>query len=230
MYISPRRHLVYITDTRKGFASAHFEHLSCFFPATLALGAWSLPDLPPYERELHQMAANALAESCWLVYKDTGSGLGPEVAFFEPFVLRDMESGRFIKHYEKWVKNGRKGRGPLGLDRLPDPVNPKNFTSKDRDYYLYSAEYKLRPEVRNHLPLNVWTTHTLVLQTVETMYLMWKTTGNVVWRERAWEIFQRLEQWTRIPTGYAALTNVDKPLEGGFKDNMPRCVKSRSST
>jgi mannosyl-oligosaccharide alpha-1,2-mannosidase len=200
--------------------TGHFEHLSCFFPATLALGVQFVPTLIPYERELHDMAANALAEACWLLYKDTASGIGPEIALFEPWFTNDIESGRFMKHYENWVSAGRKRPGPMGLDVFPEPVDPKHFGSKHRDYYLYSPEYKLRPEVSRCT--YCYNQNAQGSQTVETMYIMWKVTGNVIWRERAWEIFQSFEQWTRVPNGYAALVNVDKPSEAGFKDSLPR--------
>ena len=45
MYITPNRELVFVTDTSgsKFFPSRSFEHLACFFPGLLALGAHSLP-------------------------------------------------------------------------------------------------------------------------------------------------------------------------------------------
>ena len=41
MYITPTRQMVYVTDVNgvKYWPSHHFEHLSCFFPGLLALGA-----------------------------------------------------------------------------------------------------------------------------------------------------------------------------------------------
>ena len=53
------------------------------------------------------------------------------------------------------------------------------------------------------------------------MYIMWKTTGNPIWRERAWEIFESIDRSTRLANGYATLARVDFP-SSGFKDEMPR--------
>ena len=99
-YITPKRGLLYVTDVAhtqtKAVPSRKFEHLSCFLPGLLALGvhtlppsAFRLPDGLPANvteelshhnlRELHMMAAEGLAESCWLMYADEPSGLGPEV-------------------------------------------------------------------------------------------------------------------------------------------------------
>lgn len=52
---------------------------------------------------------------------------------------------------------------------------------------------------------------------------MWKTTGNPIWRERAWEIFKNLEKAVRVGYGYATLARVDIPFSG-HKDEMARYV------
>jgi mannosyl-oligosaccharide alpha-1,2-mannosidase len=140
--------MLYITDVGRQMVSGRFEHLSCFFPALLSLGVWSLPDLTPQEQELHRMAAHGLAESCWVVYKDMESGLGAESVLFDPFLPRDINAGLFIKHYDKWIGKGRPAKGPLGLDRLATPISPKLHGRKYRDYALQLPYYRLRPEVR----------------------------------------------------------------------------------
>jgi Glycosyl hydrolase family 47 len=53
------------------------------------------------------------------------------------------------------------------------------------------------------------------------MYVMWKTTKNPIWRERNWEIFRNLLQWTRVKNGFATLFQADAP-QSGFKNSMPR--------
>ena len=113
MYLSPNRHLLYVTDTihptNEGYAhTSHvFEHLSCFLPGLLALGAHTLPldnlrsagiDLRSLTednqygfagrnhrrvsnwnlKQLHMWAAEGLAQTCWLSYADQPTGLGPD--------------------------------------------------------------------------------------------------------------------------------------------------------
>lgn len=58
VFLSPKRNLLYITDTTGLIPSRKFEHLSCFFPGLLALGAETLPDsvMSQQERELHMWA------------------------------------------------------------------------------------------------------------------------------------------------------------------------------
>lgn len=119
LYLSPTRHLLYVTDStsttyeRRGRPTRVFEHLSCFLPGLLALGAHSLPldnleslgiDLTQlgseetyghagkaYEllrsynlKDLHMWAAEGLAQTCWLTYADQPTGLGPDEIIMKP--------------------------------------------------------------------------------------------------------------------------------------------------
>ena len=60
-------------------------------------------------------------------------------------------------------------------------------------------------------------------QTIESIYLMWKTTGNPVWRERGWDIFEALEKEAKTPSGYASLrSNLQSPAPKA--DEQPRYV------
>lgn len=60
-------------------------------------------------------------------------------------------------------------------------------------------------------------------QAVESMYLMWKTTGEDSWRERGWQIFRAIERSTRRKTAYASVHGVDTD-ESYYLDTMPRSV------
>lgn len=56
------------------------------------------------------------------------------------------------------------------------------------------------------------------------MYLMWKTTGNPIWRERAWEIFQAIEKHAKVNgASYATVLHVDQPV-AMHADDQPRSV------
>lgn len=58
VFVSINRNLLYITDITEDIPSRKFEHLSCFFPGLLALGAETLPDtiMTEEERETHRFA------------------------------------------------------------------------------------------------------------------------------------------------------------------------------
>ena len=57
----------------------------------------------------------------------------------------------------------------------------------------HDASYKLRPE------------------TVESLFVMWRVTGDVTYREWGWEIWSNIDKHCRVDGGYAALVDVAHP-------------------
>ncbi|KAI0741286.1 seven-hairpin glycosidase [Daedaleopsis nitida] len=212
LYLTPTRQMMYITDVggSKYVPTHKFEHLSCFFPGLLALGAHTLPlnlsvidpsglsaeaqrqhrVLSQYNlRDLHLAVAEALTTSCYLMYKDQPSGLGPDIADMHP------KSTPWIDALEKWHAGGNKGPMP-GLSAKSTTSVPFTETEQGTtpeapsDYAIKRGVYLLRPE------------------TIESIYIMWKVTGDPIWRERGWEIFLSIEKETKTPDGYASLMSV----------------------
>ncbi|KDQ09550.1 glycoside hydrolase family 47 protein [Botryobasidium botryosum FD-172 SS1] len=210
LFVSPTRHLLYVSDLLHGKPTHKLEHLSCFFPGLLALGVHSLSDdeLPPKMRELHAWAAEGLATTCWLQYADSPTGLGPEDVRFDAWSDGKGElKGRWLDVVREWEKTGRKdgafgvGGAPLGV-KGGEPVIEAN--GEERDYRLLGTQYLLRPEVG----------------TIESIYLMWLTTGDIKWRERGWGIYQAIETYTKAPYGYACVNDVEMVPPKRF-DSMP---------
>ncbi|KAI5123518.1 hypothetical protein M0805_006678 [Coniferiporia weirii] len=79
-------------------------------------------------------------------------------------------------------------KGPIPGLRDPPPEAPEN--SELRDYRGRNPSYQLRPE------------------TIESFFIMWRTTGDEVWRERGWAAFEGIEKYTRTASGYATIRNV----------------------
>ncbi|KAJ7249448.1 glycoside hydrolase family 47 protein [Mycena rebaudengoi] len=173
VYVGMHRELMYATQRGNGTVTNHFEHLSCYLPAVLALGA-ATPTLglTAHEREMHRWAAEGLANTCW------------------------TQRGLWAPQVEAWEKGGREGGVPPGVRAL----EPRGKFD-GRGYAPLQDKYLLRPEA------------------VETFYLMWRTTGDVQWRERGWAVFQSLEKWSRVEFGYTTLRYLD---EHPFQfDDMP---------
>jgi mannosyl-oligosaccharide alpha-1,2-mannosidase len=156
LFLSPNRSLLYVTDLRGGIPSNNFEHLSCFLPGVFALGAQLLSSSPldpnasdsqlgfsEREKQLHEWAARGLAYTCWLMYADQATGLGPDVVRMHS--NSEGRNERWIDALERWEKDHQRTKHdvPPGLKE----VEPERDPDK-KDYYLTSPSYLLRPEVR----------------------------------------------------------------------------------
>ncbi|KAJ8495292.1 hypothetical protein ONZ45_g12916 [Pleurotus djamor] len=187
LYVTPNRKLLYVTDTSNGIPTHNFEHLSCFLPGLLALGAHTLGDaLSSRDREMHMFAARGLAYTCFVTYDDQRTGLGPDEMRMKKW--ENTEDGKWLQHYERWEKEGRPGSVPPGVGEV------ERAKGNDRDYSATKAAYLLRPE------------------TVESFFILWQTTGDERWRERGWKVFQAIQKHTRTEFGYASVGTVDSPL------------------
>ncbi|KAN0078488.1 glycoside hydrolase family 47 protein [Tylopilus felleus] len=236
LFLTPERNLLYVTDAsmwKRGLTPSHaFEHLACFFPGLLALGVHLLPlnhldalginatalgdDLAEFDlADLHLWAAEGLAQTCYLSYADQPTGLGPEIMWM------DVDSAgaiRWIDALRTWKAGrdepgGRRkralawGPAPPGIGDMKPWTSPLggNVTVEDlvrpgrrkgktktygRDYLIKNAAYYLRPE------------------TVESFYILWRTTGDVKWRHRGWHVFQAIERYTKTASGYSSVENV----------------------
>jgi len=125
---------MYVTDMENGVVSHRLEHLSCFLPGVLALGAKRL-DLPEDLRDLHRLAAHGLAYTCTMMYLDQESGLSPEYVQF-------TKGLKWVDEIQRWDKEGRVGVVP----GTSEPPPERNYTLRDYDVGMPDSWY-LRPEV-----------------------------------------------------------------------------------
>ncbi|KAG0310445.1 hypothetical protein BGZ97_012547, partial [Linnemannia gamsii] len=140
------------------------DHLSCFAPGLLALGAKIL------NRPKDLTAARGLMETCVMSYRNSATGLGAdEIAFL---------NAEF--------SNGKE------FEMLP----------RGSGFYVIDPEYALRPE------------------TVESLFILYRITGEGKYQEYAWEIAQAIEKHCRTKDGYSGLVNVMDVSEG-LTNNMP---------
>ncbi|KAF5309751.1 hypothetical protein D9611_013618 [Ephemerocybe angulata] len=192
LFLTPTRQLLFVTDITGSSESPanQMEHLSCYLPGVIALGAHSL-DLPAAVKQKHKWAAEGLAYTCWVMYADQKSHLGPDNA-------RMVNAGKWVDALKKWEHEGKPKGKPPGV-RLPPPepeAHKRDYTSS------WSGQYLMRPE------------------TVESLYIMWKTTGDEIWRDRGYAIYQAIEKHTKAPYGYASVSNIDSDSPNKI-DEMP---------
>ncbi|KAJ7819830.1 glycoside hydrolase [Mycena olivaceomarginata] len=223
LYVAPRRQLLYATDLRAGAPTHRVQHLSCFLPGVFALGVHARArapvsasaqeghaapgpalDLSDRDRTMHRWAAHGLAHTCWALYADTASGLSPDKVAVAPWGV--PARGRWAERVREWEGAQRTALGPGGKGDwgwggagAEGPVPPGVGglervgleREKERGYKATKDAYLLRPE------------------TVETFYIMWRTTGDVRWRERGWAVFQSIEANTKAQYGYSSVQYVD---------------------
>jgi mannosyl-oligosaccharide alpha-1,2-mannosidase len=60
----------------------------------------------------------------------------------------------------------------------------------------------------------------LTVETVESLFILYRTTGNTKYQEHAWSIVQAIEKSCKTQFGYSALANVMDASEG-MTDHMP---------
>lgn len=270
-YISTNRELVYITNAQGKYPAYKMEHLSCFYPGLLSLGVellTSSSELPARLKERHQWAAEAIAETCWVMYADNPTGLGSEVIYFDrpllpqtppvPPVQKAVGEGapapanprpntpkytpvddgynRWWNAIDEWegqgrpntkapgvhhaqrklvVTNGGKGSWEVYSDipsgnetpletgesehedltedwrRPTAQKRPAHQKTHLRDYQVYDSRWLMRPE------------------TIESFYLLFRATGDPIWRDRCYSVFEAIEKHSRSRIGYASVLNVD---------------------
>jgi len=153
-------------------------------------------------KDLHMWAAEGLAQTCYLTYLDQPTGLSPDeiIIYSTPDRAqpnRQILGGpRWIYALEKWRASGSRGTPPGLAQRKPV------MWKAERDYHVVKTWYLLRPE------------------TLESLYILWRVTGNSRWREHGWSIFEAIEKQTKTNSGYSCLLDVQyKPAIQ--QDDMP---------
>lgn len=141
LYLSPTRHLLYVTDTttptfeRRGVPTHVFEHLSCFLSGLLALGAHTLP-----------------LDNLKVLGIDL-SKLGSEETFGHAGRAYKLLSSYNLKELHMWAAEGLAqtcwltyadqptGLGPDEMMMNSLPKNPKSKSWAGNRYAIESEDY-----------------------------------------------------------------------------------------
>lgn len=85
-----------------------------------------------------------------------------------------------------------------------------NLTYRPGEPPSYDARYMLRC-VRNVVsPLGYFLTFKGRPETIESLFLAYRLTGDQLYRDHGWNIFQSIEKYCRVDSGgYATIINVD---------------------
>ena len=180
-------------DGLSGNLSPKMDHLVCFMPGTIALGATGGLPLSTArqshdwtaQKEDNIALAKELMKTCWGMYKIMPTGLAPEIAHYvvdDP--PRMATEGRLSSGNVDWKDEHGSWR--------------KDYIVKSQD-----AHNLQRPE------------------TVESLFYMWRITGDVTYREWGWEMFSSFVEHTAVESG-AGFTSLSKAnqIPPAQKDNM----------
>ncbi|KAK0922427.1 mannosyl-oligosaccharide alpha-1,2-mannosidase [Friedmanniomyces endolithicus] len=184
--------------------SPKMDHLVCFMPGTIALattGGVSVAQARKQgswtaEHEENIQLAEELMKTCWAMYTITSTGLAGEITYFnmhDPPVM-----------YEDFTSDNRP-KSPRNFDRLPNlpggdsrPIGTDDYIIKPND-----AHNLQRPE------------------TVESLFYMWRITGDTKYRDWGWKMFEAFMKHTAVldGSGYSSISSVNI-LPPPLKDNM----------
>ncbi|KXL50564.1 glycoside hydrolase family 47 protein [Acidomyces richmondensis BFW] len=184
--------------------SPKMDHLVCFMPGTIALATTGGLPLEQArrqsnwgpEQEEDMKLAEELMKTCWGMYTVTPTGLAGEITYF------NIHSPPLM--YNEFTSDNRP-QSPKSLDPLPQlpgldpsPVGARDYIIKGSDSHNLQ-----RPE------------------TVESLFYMWRITGEEKYREWGWQMFQNFITHTATPDmqGYSSIGNV-LTVPPPLRDNM----------
>jgi hypothetical protein len=190
-----RSNLQFIAELPSGVGgnlSPKMDHLVCFLPGTIALGATGgltitaarkLTRFWTKEKEEEMKLATELTKTCWGMYAVTETGLAPEITYFET--------------NEGDLKPGQ-GRRSFSPSSDSEEAWKRDYTIKPMD-----AHNLQRPE------------------TVESLFMMYRITEDPIYREWGWKIFKAFQKYGMLERGegYSSLDNVNI-LPPPRRDNM----------
>ncbi|KAK4696648.1 hypothetical protein P7C71_g1288, partial [Lecanoromycetidae sp. Uapishka_2] len=179
-------------DGLGGKISPKMDHLVCFMPGTIALGATGGMTVEEAkkagkwgEKEEDEMSlAIELTKTCWGMYKVMATGLAPEIAHFRLDDPPHMEADGIMASKE--------------LTDSPNAAWRDDYIIKHNDNHNLQ-----RPE------------------TVESLFYMWRITGNEMYREWGWEMFKSFVKYTAADdgAGFTSLSHANE-IPPMLKDNM----------
>lgn len=178
--------LAYIGELVNGAFSPKMDHLVCFLPGLLALGAANGVDTRrsdvPSDAPDAALAAD-LAATCAELYRCVPGGLAPEIAHF---VVEDRAP----------VVPGVEGKHEhASSSSSSDPGHPKKHAAD-----AGCAAFDVSPADGHNL---------LRPEAVESWFILWRLTRDPAYREWGWAAFRAWEKYSKVPWGgYANLETV----------------------
>ncbi|KAG1173669.1 hypothetical protein G6F70_005655 [Rhizopus microsporus] len=196
-------------DTRREEADNSMDHLTCFVPGMLAMGSKTFNE--PEDMNI----AKGLLETCVFMYRTTKTGLSPEnwwisdTEKYNPITYNKTKS-ELEKMRDWWYED----------DEIPKELPPieKRQATIEKGY---DVKYKL-PKVKKR-PSSLFfgdERYLLRPETLESLFILYRITGDQKYQEYGWEIFEAIEKWCKTGSGYASIRYVDSTGKHNQIDSM----------
>ncbi|KAH6577519.1 hypothetical protein BASA60_004001 [Batrachochytrium salamandrivorans] len=225
--ISTPSKLLFVGERPSGIhgpLSSKMDHLVCFLPGTLALGATGGKRLAtrdsraalPLRDQQDLDLAEELARSCYEMYHQCKAGLSPEIVFwntgrggFDHRRSSTTASDATILAYHQ-------NRLTSAQSRFAPDTNTHNVPYDDEtDAATRSGAIGQTPlgdmgNSAKDFDIHAMDGHNLLRpETVESLFVLYRITGKRKYREWAWRIFRAFEKWCRVNGGgYTSLDDV----------------------
>ncbi|KAL1965638.1 hypothetical protein VTN77DRAFT_5315 [Rasamsonia byssochlamydoides] len=169
------------------------DHLVCFLPGTIALGATGgLPlsvakKSPDWGRRQDEeiLLAKELMKTCWATYLATATGLAPEITYFRvddpPQMMADLFPDSTLIQGDKGKQDSYKQKE---LELISQPLDATEdetpLWKQDIDIHAQDVHNLQRPE------------------TAESLFYMYRITGDETYRHWGWEMFKSFVKHTSV--------------------------------
>ncbi|KAI1112635.1 glycoside hydrolase [Nemania sp. NC0429] len=167
--------------------TARAQHLTCFTGGMVGMAA------KIFNRPADLKVADELTDGCVWSYSSTPSGVGPEIFDFIPCEPSDEKDdcqwsdSRWNDAIKKHWTTSQKGNS-MTEQQIAEIVDGRRLPLGMVD--VYDRRYQLRPEA------------------IESVFYMYRLTGESRWMDKAWNMFTAVEKHTRTRYAAAALNDV----------------------
>jgi mannosyl-oligosaccharide alpha-1,2-mannosidase len=155
------------------------EHLTCFAGGMVALAAKIFQQSHDIE------VARQLVDGCLWAYESMPSGIMPEIFRAAPCTTGDGEEHGCQWTDQKWYNAITTNGADEAQTIIMDKNLPPGFTD------IKDPRYQLRPEA------------------IESLFVVYRITGDESLREKAWQMFQAIDAMARTKIGYAGIQDVN---------------------
>ncbi|KIW61688.1 hypothetical protein PV05_01780 [Exophiala xenobiotica] len=156
------------------------QHLTCFAGGMFALGGRL------FSNDEHVAIGQRLTDGCIWAYENMPVGVMPEIAHFAPCPAKDRCVWDTATYDAAILERAGSASANSNIDEivLLQKRLPPGFTDIDDRRYI------LRPEA------------------IESVFIMYRVTGNKTYPEKAWQMFQSIQNITRTEFANAALSEI----------------------